>query len=127
MDNALRYAEDGAYPTPILHLTDRCKKDVVQLWLVQEPIDELVPDAVGALDLPQAKRSKLHLEPLHLVFGNVTFFGHRAQDWIWTKRDHLIFLQEIHLGQKKMEATQQYFAGRGWRCHGVPFIVGGDW
>lgn len=63
-------------------LSEQRKREVVQLWLVHDHSGELVPDTLEAIEPSQAKKSKKHSEDL--VFGNVTYFGTRVQDWIWT-------------------------------------------
>ena len=83
-----------------------------------EAADELVPDTLEAWQ-PVLKKSRGHCETLNLFFGNVTQFGHKVQDWIWTKPNHLVFLQETHMGTKTMETALQYFNTRGWRAYGV--------
>lgn len=120
LDNAYWVADDDQYPVATAHLTEQHRREVVQVWLVQDHSGELMPDTMEAFEPSVPKKAKLHSEELQLVFGNVTFFGSRVQDWIWTKGEHLLFLQEIHLGQKKMEEAQQYFFSRGWRTHGIP-------
>ena len=120
LDNAYWWADDDRYPTPIEHLTEQHRREVVQIWLVHDHSGELIPDTVEALEPSAPKKAKHHSEELSLIFGNVTFFGSRVQDWIWTKGEHILLLQETHLGTKKMEAAQQYFNSRGWRSHGIP-------
>ena len=120
MDNTYWFADDDQYPVPLSNISDQQRKEVVQLWLIHDNQGKLVPDAVEALAPSQPKKAKHHYETLHLIFGNVTFFGARVQDWIWTKGDHLLFLQETHLGPKKLNEAQQYFTARGWKTHGLP-------
>ena len=120
LDNAYWYADDESYPVPIEHLTDLHLTEIVQVWLAFECNGELVPDTIEALVPSQAKRAKRYSEVLHFVFANVTSFGRRVQDWLWTKGEHIILLQETHLGQKKLAEAQQYFSTRGWKTHGVP-------
>ena len=96
------YILHKVYPAPIPHLIDQHKKDVVKLWLVQEPIDELVPDTLEALPEPPEKKHRQHLETLNLIFGNITDFGHRVQGPSWTTaskppRSHL------HQGRERMD------------------------
>ena len=118
MDNAYWLADDDQYPQPLGQISQQQQQEVVQLWLIHDQ-QELVPDTVEALQPSQAKRAKHHYETLHLVFANVTSFGGRVQDWIWTKGDHLLCLQETHLGDKKLAEVQQYFTARGWKTHGA--------
>lgn len=113
LDNAYWYADDGAYPVPLSQLSDLHRTAIVQVWLAYECSGELVPDTVEALAPSHAKKAKHHSETLHFVFANVTSFGGRVQDWIWTNGEHILLLQETHLGQKKMEEAQQYFNTRG--------------
>ena len=120
MDNAYWYADDEAYTVPLPHLSEVHRQEIAQVWLAYDCSGELVPDAVEAMAPSQAKRAKHHSETLHFVFANVTSFGRRVQDWIWTKGEHILMLQETHLGQKKMEEAQQYFNARGWKSHGLP-------
>ena len=120
MDNAYWYADDGTFPAPLPQLLDSHRQEIVQVWLVHECSGELVPDTVEALEPSQPKRARRHTETLHFVFANVTSFGRRVQDWVWTKGEHILLFQETHLGQKKMEEAQQYFNTRGWKSHGLP-------
>ena len=106
LDNAYWYADDETFPVPIQHLADLHGTEIVQVWLAFDCNGELVPDTVEALAPSQAKKARHHSEVLHFVFANVTSFGRRVQDWIWTKGEHILLLQETHLGQKKMEEAQ---------------------
>lgn len=69
---------------------------------------------------PPHKKSKTLYEDVHLCFANVTTFGRKVQDWVWSKGDHLLFLQETHLSEKKLQETLEYFVARGWKTLGVP-------
>ena len=115
LDNAYWYADDDQYLTP---LPEEHQRQIVQVWLVLEAADELDPDTLEAWQ-PVLKKSRGHYETLNLFSGNVTQFGHKVQDWIWTKPNHLVFLQETHMGTKTMETALQYFNTRGWRAYGV--------
>lgn len=102
-------ADDEAYPTPISHPSSQQKKEILQIWLVKAPEDELVEDTQEEHAPPAAKRQKAAHETLTLIFGNVTQFGPKVQDWIWTRPDSLLF---FHMGDK--ETT------RGWKAYGIP-------
>ena len=63
---------------------------------------------------------KLTHETLTLIFGNVTTFGQKVQDWIWTRAASLLLLQETHLGEQGALKAKQYFSCRGWKVYGLP-------
>lgn len=44
IDNVYWLADDGAYPTPLPHLSLQQRKEISQIWLVVAPTDELVTD-----------------------------------------------------------------------------------
>lgn len=75
--NAFWYANDGKYPQPLPHLSDQHQQQVAQIWLVLEQPEELAPFL--------HKKQRCQHKTLHLIFGNVTNFGHKVQDWAWTK------------------------------------------
>ena len=111
LDNAYWFADDDQYPVPIPRLQQAHLAQVVQVWLILETSDELQPDALEAWE-PVLKKPRKQYETLRLFFGNVTNFGHKVQDWVWTKPDRLLFLQETHLGAKALEGALQYFTTR---------------
>ena len=120
MDNAMWLADDEAYPVPLSHLSQQQRKEILQIWLVKEPEDELVEDTQAAYQAPAAKKQKVAHETLHLLFGNVTQYGAKVQDWIWTEPDTLLFLQETHMGEKQTSQAVQYYSTRGWKAYGIP-------
>lgn len=71
MDNAIWLADDDQYPA----LTQQHRKDVLQLWLVKEPEDELAPDTQADYQAPPSKKQRQSHETMTLLFGNVTHFG----------------------------------------------------
>ena len=94
-------------------MCDAHKQQVVQVWLTLDAADEMVPDTLEAWEPVLQRRQRCHYETLHILFTNVTNFGHKVQDWAWTKADHLLFLQETHMGTKALEATMQYTSAQG--------------
>ena len=105
LDNAYWYADDEQYPVPLPYLSEEHKQQIVQVWLTLDSADELVPDTLEAWEPALQKKQRCHYETLHLPFANVTNFGRKVQDWVWAKTDHLLFLQETHMGTKALEAT----------------------
>lgn len=95
LDNAYWYADDDTFPVPLPHLTDLRRQEIVQVWLVHERSGELVPDTVEALEPSHPKRAKHHSETLQFVFANVTSFGRRVQDWVWTKGEHILLYKRL--------------------------------
>lgn len=58
MDNAMWIADEEHYPAPIPHLLPQQKKEILQVWLVREPQDELVEDTRVEVEQFQAKRRR---------------------------------------------------------------------
>ena len=119
IDNAYWLGDDETYPTPISFISPQQMKEISQVWLVLSSPAELVPDTAIEIAETLAKKSKKAQEVLQLLFGNVTFFSKKVQDWIWTKADTILMLQETHLQTDSLDNTMQYFSTRGWKCHGV--------
>ena len=120
MDNAMWLADDEAYPVPLNHLSPQQRREILQIWLVKEPEDELVEDTQEAYQAPVAKKQTAAHETLHLLLGNVTQYGAKVQDWIWTKPDTMLFFQETHMGEKETSQAVQYYSTRGWKAYGIP-------
>ena len=119
IDNAYWLGDDETYPTPISFISPQQRKEISQVWLVLSSPAELVPDTAIEIAETLAKKPKKAQEVLQLLFGNVTFFGRKVQDWIWAKADTILMLQETHLQTGSLDNTMQYFSTRGWKCHGV--------
>ena len=123
LENAFWSVDDNQYPQPIGGLNEQQESEALQVWLVHDPMeddsdDNLIPE-------PVIKKSKTHYEDVLFCFANVTSFGKKVQDWVWSKADHLIFLQETHLSDSKLQEVMQYFIARGWRALGVPAMATG--
>ena len=99
MDQAVWLADDGQYPAPLGQVTTQHQREVLQLWLVKEPADELVEDTQEEYTEPQAKKARHAHDTLTLLFANVTNFGAKVQDWTWTKGDAFLFLHETHMAE----------------------------
>ena len=119
VDNAYWLVDDNTFPKPIRTLTEQHGKEVIQLWLILDPNDEMQVDFV-AEESPPPKKKKTHYDEINLCFANVTTFGKKVQDWVWSKADHLLFLQETHLNEKKTNEALQYFIVRGWKGIALP-------
>lgn len=111
--------DDNQFPQPVQGLSGQQEREILQLWLVHDPSDELEDEqAFEQTELP-SKKVKTHYDNIHLCFANVTSFGRKVQNWIWSKGDHTLFLQETHLNEKKLQEVQQYCVVRGWTPLGV--------
>ena len=119
VDNAYWLVNDNIFPKPISNLSEQHGKEVIQLWLILDPNDEMQVDFV-AEESPPPKKQKTHYDEINLCFANVTTFGKKVQDWVWSKADHLLFLQETHLNLNKSNEALQYFIVRGWKGIAVP-------
>ena len=118
LDNALWSVDDNQFPQPIGELTSLQESAILQVWLVHDHMlddsdDLFVPE-------PAPKKTKTHYEDVLMCFANVTSFGKKVQDWVWSKADHLLFLQENHLSDNKLQDVMQYYTTRGWRALGIP-------
>ena len=69
LDNAYWWADDDKYPTPIEHLTEQHRREVVQIWLVHDHSGELVPDTVEALEPSAPKKANFTLRSSPLSSG----------------------------------------------------------
>ena len=123
LDNVFWSVDDNQFPQPIGGLTDQQETEVLQVWLVHDPMQDDSDDIL--ISQPATKKTKTHYDDVLLCFANVTSFGKKVQDWVWSKADHLIFLQETHLSEAKLQETMQYFIIRGWRALGVPAMATG--
>ena len=119
IDNIYWLADDGTFPSPLPQLTSQQRREISQIWLVAAPTDELVPDTAIEVAESLPKKPRFCHETLHITFSNITFFGKKVQDWVWTQGDTIMLFQETHLQRKALDTTLQYFNCRGWKCHGV--------
>ena len=72
---------------------------------MRDPTEEYEEDQFPEQVEPPLKKAKTHYDSV--------------QDWVWSKGGHLLFLQETHLNEKKMQEALQYFVVRGWKALGV--------
>ena len=70
MDKAVWLADDGQYPVPIGQVTTQHQREVLQLWLVKEPADELVADTHAEYVEPHVKKARHAHDTLTLLFAN---------------------------------------------------------
>ena len=69
-------------------MTTQHGREVLQLWLVKEPADELVADTHAEYVEPQVKK------------------------------DAFLFLHETHMAEAATTRALQYYTNRGWKAYG---------
>ena len=118
--------DDGAYPRPIQHLSEKTKQQIVQVWAI--PSRKLLPAHIECDVTPGTKRTvaqepepKRHCsEGINFDFANITQLGQAVRQWIITRPRRPLFMVETHLGPADHEKTQQWLATRGLNLLGEP-------
>ena len=93
-DNTYWHVDDNQYPQPILGLSSQQEQEILQVWLIHDPSDEMEYVILEEIIQPVNKKAKTHYDVVPLRFANVTTFGRKIQDWVWSKADNIIMLQD---------------------------------